>query len=92
MFDIISSAISWIWIRVLNIIASWLPVADISDSNFSDALQTIMIFGKQLGFIIPWNTLFLCLFIMLIAQSTLMTLKFIMWVTGKVIDKTPTGS
>lgn len=78
--DLLLSLWSTFWNGVLGIIASFLPTVSVSNLNFVENFNDILSYGKQLGFIVPWDTIWFALLIMISCEITIMTIKLIMWV------------
>jgi hypothetical protein len=96
MFDLFVSVVQGgfniLWIGFMNIIAGILPTINNPNINFITALDTILDFGMQLSFIIPWPTIFTAVLTMTLLEIALVILKFALWVAKIIADKIPTGS
>lgn len=57
MIEFLTNLISTLGIAFLTAIASIFPTSTVSVLDYAESLIMVANFGKQLSFIIPWNTL-----------------------------------
>jgi hypothetical protein len=90
MFDLSSfgnifvSFFSQVMGYILTAIASLLPSSNGFNIDFLAGFAQIMGMGYQLGFMIPWSTVFTCLIIVVGFEMTIFTFKIAIKVVGLI--------
>jgi hypothetical protein len=79
IYEGVAGAISVIMNGLGGLLSSFLPTTNGFSVDFQNALSQLMGFGAQLGFVVPWNTIFTILFITSTFELGLFTFKIIAW-------------
>jgi hypothetical protein len=75
------------WHTARNLLASVLPPSTGFPAGIQQSIMTIVTFGLQLGFIIPWNALFLALGIIISLSFARLMFKVTKWLLEYIRGK-----
>jgi len=67
---------------LVSAIADWLPVSSGFNLSLLSAISTVMATGAQLGFFLPWSTIFACFSAVLVFEGYFLATKITMWVAS----------
>lgn len=80
IWSVITQGFSAIFKPVLGLIANHLPTTESDSLPFKNAIEQVLTIGYKFSFVIPWGTLFLCVWVMLGIELSVVALKITMWI------------